>query len=152
MIHFEGDRSFSLPIAEVAAKLSDAGFLVHCLPDSEILEATPNKAVWKHRPKISFLTGGLNAELTAIAKEPGKSITFKVLSKAIGASSTVTTALTFQEAEGGGTSVHWVGELVEVTGLLKVVPKGLLQGTAQKVIDDVWTAVTARMMQDAAKK
>jgi carbon monoxide dehydrogenase subunit G len=147
MIQFEGDKSFSLPIMEVSLKLSDAGFLVNCLPDSEITEATPEKATWKLRPKLSFLTGGLNAEMTATAREPGKSVAFKVSTKTLGASSTVTTTLVFKEAEGGGTLVHWTGELTEVTGLLKAVPKGLLQGTAQKVIDDVWTAVTARLMQ-----
>jgi uncharacterized protein len=147
MIHFEGDRSFSLPITEVALKLSDAGFLVNCLPDSQITEATPDKAVWKLRPKLSFLTGGLNAEMATTAREPGKSVAFKVFTKALGASSTVITNLTFLEAE-GGTVVHWTGELTEVTGLLKAVPKGLLQGTAQKVIDDVWAAVTARLMQE----
>ncbi len=147
MIQFEGDKSFSLPVAEVSLKLSDAGFLVNCLPDSEITEATPDKVTWKLRPKLSFLTGGLNAEMTATAREPGKSVAFKVCTKTLGASSTVTTTLIFKEGEGGGTLVHWTGELTEVTGLLKAVPKGLLQGTAQKVIDDVWTAVTARLMQ-----
>ena len=48
-------------------------------------------------------------------------------------------------AEGGGTAVHWTGDLTEVTGLLKMVPKGLLQGAAQKVIDDVWAAVAAKL-------
>jgi uncharacterized protein len=145
MIHFEGDRSFPLPVAEVAVKLSDAGFLANCLPDAQVSEATPDKAAWKLKPRLSFLTGSLNVEMTVTAREPGKSVAFKVFAKAIGASSTVVTALTFKEAEGGGTAVHWTGDLTEVTGLLKVVPKGLLQGAAQKVIDDVWAAVTARL-------
>jgi carbon monoxide dehydrogenase subunit G len=147
MIQFEGDRSFPLPLAEVAAKLSDAGFLVSCLPDSQVVEASPDRAVWKLRPKVSFLTGGLNAELTCVSREPGKSVVFKVFTKAIGASSTVSTSLAFKEAKDGGTDVHWTGEVLEVTGLLKAVPKGLLQGTAQKVIDDVWVAVTAKLTQ-----
>jgi carbon monoxide dehydrogenase subunit G len=143
MIHFEGDKSFPLPVAEVAAKLSDASFLVGCLPDSEIAEATADRAVWKIKPKLSFLTGGLHIEMVAAKREPGKSVTFEVTTKAIGASSTTTTSLNFAEAEGGGTAVHWIGEVTQVTGLLKMVPKGLLQGTAHKVIEDVWAAVTA---------
>ncbi len=145
MIHFEGDKSFALPVAEVYAKLSDAGFLANCLPDATVSEATPDKAAWKIRPKLAFLTGSLNVEMTTTAREPLKSVSFKVFAKAMGASSTVTTALTFQEAEGGGTAVHWAGDLVEVTGLLKIVPKGLLQSSAQKVIEDVWTAVAAKL-------
>ena len=61
MIHFEGDKSFPLPVAEVAAKLSDAGFLANCLPDAQVTEATPDKAAWKLKPKLSFLTGSLHA-------------------------------------------------------------------------------------------
>jgi uncharacterized protein len=147
MIHFEGDKSFPLSVAEVAAKLSDAGFLASCLPDAQVSEATPEKAVWKLRPKLGFLTGSLNVTMTRAAQEAGKSVAFKVFAKAMGASSTVTTALTFAEAEGGGTAVHWVGDITEITGLLKVVPKGLIQGSAQKVIEDVWVAVTARLAE-----
>lgn len=145
MIHFEGDQSFSLPVADVAAKLSDAGFLANCLPDVQVSEATPDKAAWKLKPKLSFLTGSLNVEMTTTTREVGKSVAYKVFAKAMGASSTVVTNLTFAEADGGGTAVHWTGDLEQVTGLLKVVPKGLLQGAAQKVIDDVWAAVTAKL-------
>ena len=53
--------------------------------------------------------------------------------------------LTFSEAPGGGTAVHWTGNLTEVTGLLKIVPKGLIEGSARKVIEDVWEAVSARL-------
>lgn len=145
MIHFQGVKSFPQPVAEVAAKLSDAGFLARCLPDAEVTDATPDRAAWKLRPKLSFLTGNLNVEMTATAREPGRSVTFEIVARAIGASSTVVAALTFAAAEDGGTTVHWTGDITQVTGLLKMVPKGLLQGSAQKVIDDVWAAVTARL-------
>jgi carbon monoxide dehydrogenase subunit G len=144
MIHFEGDRSFPLLLADVAAKLSDAGYLANCLPDAEVSEATAEKAAWKLKPKLSFITGSLNVEMTRTAYEPGKSVAFKVFAKAIGASSTVLTQLTFAES-GGATAVHWTGDLTEVTGLLKIVPKGLIEGSARKVIEDVWAAVLARM-------
>jgi uncharacterized protein len=145
MIHFEGDKSFPLPVAEVATKLSDAGFLANCLPDTQLSVATPDKAVWKLKPKLSFVTGGLNVELTATAREVGKSVAFKVFAKGIGATSTVLTHLAFAEAEGGGTAIHWTGDLTEVTGLLKVIPKGLIEGSARKVIEDVWAAVGAKL-------
>ena len=141
MIHFEGVETFPLPVAEVAAKLSDAGFLARCVPDAQVIEATPDKSVGKIKPKLSFLTGSLTLEADATAREVGKSVAYKLVTKTIGASSTVTTQLEFKEAEGGGTAVHWSGDLVAVTGLLKMVPKGLLEGSAKKVIDDVWAAL-----------
>jgi carbon monoxide dehydrogenase subunit G len=146
MIHFEGDQSFPLPVAEVAAKLSDVGFLVGTLPDAQVSEAKPDRGAWKLRPKLAFLSGSLDTVMEATERDPGKAVAFKIFTKAIGASSTVLTRLKFFPTEDGGTAVHWTGDLTEVSGLLKMVPKGLLQGTATKVIDDVWAAVTAKLV------
>jgi carbon monoxide dehydrogenase subunit G len=145
MIHFEGDRSFPVPVAEAAAKLSDAGYLANCLPDAEVSEAAPERAAWKLKPRLSFITGSLHVEMTRTELEPGKSVAFRVFAKGIGATSTVLTHLTWAEGQGGGTAVHWTGDLTEVTGLLKIVPKGLIEGSARKVIEDVWAAVSARL-------
>ncbi|HEY3790150.1 MAG TPA: SRPBCC domain-containing protein [Urbifossiella sp.] len=147
MIHFEGDRTFTQPLAAVAAKLSDASFLVGCLPDVKAASVSPDHAAWKMKPKLSFITGSLDTVMDVTAREPGQSAAYKIVSKAIGASSTVTATLRFSSTDSGGTAVHWIGELVEVTGLLKMVPKGLLQGTAEKVIDDVWVAIAAKLAE-----
>ncbi|VTU00131.1 : COXG [Gemmataceae bacterium] len=144
MTHFEGDKFFPVPLAAAAAKLSDAGFLAGTLPDAEISELTPERAAWKIKPKLAFLSGSLNVELTRTAAEPNQSVAFQVVAKAIGATSTVVVLLAFAEKD-GGTAVHWTGDLTQVTGLLKMVPKGLLQGSAHKVIEEVWTAVEARL-------
>jgi len=144
MIHFEGDKSFPLPATEVAAKLSDVAFLVGCLPDAQILSVAHDRAAWKIKPTLGFLTGSLNVEMTKTGQEEGKSVAYQVIAKAIGASSTVAITLAFSEVE-GHTAVHWTGDVTQVTGLLKMVPTGLLQGSAHKVIEDVWTAVGARL-------
>lgn len=144
MIHYEGEKTFPLPAADVAAKLSDAAFLVGCLTDAKVTQATADRAAWKLKPSLSFLTGSLDVTLEATGREPGKAVAYKVFTKGIGASSTVLTRLEFREAD-GGTAVRWTGDLTEVTGLLKMVPKGLIQATAQKVIDDVWAAVGAKL-------
>jgi carbon monoxide dehydrogenase subunit G len=145
MIHFEGVQSFPLPVAEVAARLADAGFLAHCVPEAQVTEASPDHSVGKVKPKLSFLSGGLIIEATVTAREPGKSVSYQIVSKVIGASSTVTAKLDFVEAEGGGTTVNWHGDLTAVTGLLKMVPKGLMEASAKKVIDEVWESVTKKL-------
>lgn len=146
MIHFSGRRRFALPAAALFAKLSDAAFLVGCLPDAKIGEASPDRVAWKLKPKLSFLTGGLDAVMDVSSRDPDRSATFRIVSKAIGASSTVTATLQF-EPDDPGTNVNWTADLIEVTGLLKMVPKGLLQGTAEKVIEDTWQAVEAKLAQ-----
>lgn len=144
MIAFAGDRSFPHPVTTVAEKLSDVGWLVGTLPDVQVTDATPERAAWRMKPKLGFISGHLDTVMERTELRPGEAVGFRVVTKAIGASSTVTIRLAFHEAE-GGTRVAWTGELAEVTGLLKMVPKGLLQATAEKVIGDVWTAVGARL-------
>jgi carbon monoxide dehydrogenase subunit G len=145
MIHFEGVQSFPLPVAEVAARLSDAGFLATCVPDAQVTVNSTDRAVGKVKPKLSFLTGGITLEADVTSREVGKSVAYKIVSKVIGATSTVTAKLEFKEADGGGTTVTWSGDLVAVTGLLKAVPHGLMEGSAKKVIDDVWASVRQRL-------
>lgn len=146
MIHFEGIHTFPLPVAEVAAKLSDAGFLARCVQDAQVSEATPDRAVGKIKPKLAFLTGSLTLNADVTARDAGQSVAYQLVTKTIGASSTVATRLEFREADGGGTAVHWTGDLVALTGLLKMVPHGLIEGSAKKVIDDIWAELEKKLV------
>lgn len=134
-----------MSIASAYSKLSDAAWLVGCLPDAHLGESSPDRTSWKLKPKLSFLTGSLDAVLEVTSRETDQMASFRIVTKAIGATSTVIAVLQFSPDGNGGTSVRWSGELIEVTGLLKMVPKGLLQGTAEKVIEDVWIAVEAKL-------
>jgi len=144
MIHFAGERRFPHPAGTCFAKLSDAAFLVSCLADADVKDASLDRVVWKLKPKLSFLTGSLDASVDVTSRETDRAADFRIVTKAIGASSTVTARLSFQGSD-TGTTVTWAADLVEVTGLLKMVPKGLLQGTAEKVIEDTWQAIEAKL-------
>lgn len=146
MAKFQGEQAFPPPPDAVAAKLADPAFLLACLPDVEQPAATADRGTFRLRPKLAFMTGHLDVTLDVTARDPGRSADFKVFSKAIGATSTVLAKLEFAPADGGGTAVRWAGEITEVTGLLKMVPKGLMQATAQKVIEDVWAAIRAKLV------
>ena len=145
MIHFEGDEAFSLPPADLFPKLADAGFLARCLPDADVVEATPDRAAWKQRPRLSFVSGAIETTLVVANRVPGEAVAFTVRGKGVGATSTVETALTLRRPADGGTVVHWTADITALTGLLKMVPKGLVQATARAVIGDVWAAVRARI-------
>jgi carbon monoxide dehydrogenase subunit G len=145
MTHLDGDELFpATPPAELYPKLSDAGFLARCLPDAEVSEATPDRAAWKLKPRLAFIAGAIETTLVAKDRVPGEGVAFTVLGKGVGATSTVETTLTLRPA-GGGTAVHWTADITALTGLLKMVPKGLIQATAQAVIRDVWAAVRAKV-------
>jgi carbon monoxide dehydrogenase subunit G len=144
MIHFEGDRSFSLPPDDVAARLSDAAFLVRCLQNvNEIVEISPDRAVWKLRTGFSFLSTTLEITLTVTSRSP-QGATYEALSRGVGATSLVRAALTFEPAD-GGTRVHYTADVAERTGFLKVVSAGLMQAAAKTVIEDTWKAIEAKM-------
>jgi carbon monoxide dehydrogenase subunit G len=143
-MHHEGDKDFQLPLDFVYAKLSDAAFLVHCLNDVEIVRAEPDVAEWKLRPALAFIAGTLDVSLTISERSPPNSMKATVFSKGIGATSTVETALSFTSAD-SGTKVHWTLDVTQLTGLLKLAPKSLMQGAAIKVVEDVWEQIMEKL-------
>ena len=145
MIQFEGDRDFALPPAALGEKLSDARFLVKCIPDVEsVARAEPSEAVCVIRPGFAFVRGTLELTIRVAESVPGQSAKVLVLSKGMGNSSTVEALLTFAPQD-SGTRLHWQAQVKELGGLLKLVPQGLVRGAAQKVIADAWTAVEAQL-------
>ena len=144
MIPFDGIETFPLPPAEVFAKLGDAGFLAGCLPDTEVVRATPDEAVWKSRPKLAFLSGVIDTTAKVTERRATELIRYALTTKAVGSGSTVEASLTLEPVD-GGTRVRWTGAITGFSGLLKLAPKGLIQATATKVIADVWLAVRAKL-------
>jgi uncharacterized protein len=140
MVHFEGTEQFTVPPAELFAKLTDAGFLVNAIPDAEVHEATPDRGVWKLKPKLSFISGTIDTTLRITERTPPTQAKYEIVGKGVGAGSTVAATLNF-EPDGTGTKVNWNGDITALTGLLKLVPKGLIQSAAGKIIADVWAAV-----------
>src|SRR6266536_2167593 len=127
MLRFEGDRDFGLTPAEVGARLSDARFLVDCIPDAESIKATDaTSATCVLRPGFSFVRGTLDVTLKV---EPEGSDKVKIMlhSKGVGSTSDVAAVMTFAAHE-TGTRLHWSAEVTHLGGLLKLVPQGLIRG------------------------
>jgi carbon monoxide dehydrogenase subunit G len=148
MTNFEGERSFALPPDLVAVRLGDAAFLLSCLQNvDQVVEAGPDKAVWKLRTGFSFLATTLEVALT-VTERSAERAAYEALSRGVGASSRVKAVLTFQPSA-GGTTVRYAAEIVERTGFLKVVSGGLIQAAAKAVIDDTWKAIEAKLSAGA---
>jgi carbon monoxide dehydrogenase subunit G len=148
MLHFEGDKDFSRPPQEVWDRLTDARFLVRCIPDVDsVKETTADRAVLILRPGFAFVRGTLEVTLQIAEKTASSSAKVVLHSKGIGSSSTVEAVLSLAPHGETATHVHWVAEVTELGGLLKLVPSGLIRGAAQKVIADAWTAAEAKMSE-----
>jgi carbon monoxide dehydrogenase subunit G len=145
MVRFEGDRDFAMSKEEVWAKLTDARFLVPCIPDvAEVKDLQPERASLVLKPGFSFVRGTLDVELRIVDAVAPTSARVVLKSKGIGSTSDVEAGLTLAEQE-GGTRVHWIVEVKELGGLLKMVPPGLVRGAAQKVVEDAWAAVGQKL-------
>lgn len=142
---FSGTKQFTEPIATVWPCISDARFLVDSLKHVEaVLVREQDQAEWKLRPPFAFVSGTLDTRLEFRERTPPSAQRLTLTSKGIGSSSTVEVQLTLTEHE-GGTRIDWHAEITALTGLLKMVPKGLVQAAAQKSIEDVWAGVAEKL-------
>lgn len=141
MLRFEGDRRFARPAADVFAKLTDARFLVPCVPDVSAVKALEaDRAELVLRPGFAFVRGTLEVVMQVLDPVPPRAARVVLTSKGIGSSSEVHATLALDEAD-GTTTVHWAAEVKSLGGLLKMVPGGLISGAAQKVINDAWDRI-----------
>ena len=147
MQRFEGEKDFPQAPAELFARLSDARFLVQCLPDVEsVPELAPDHAKLVTRPSLAFVRGTLNVTLQVVEPVPPTSVRLLVDSKGIASSAKVEAVLNVTPRD-GGSRVHWLAEIRELGGLLKLVPGGLIRGAAQRVLDQVLTAAEAKLRE-----
>ena len=149
MQRFEGEKEFPQAPADLFARLSDVRFLVQCLPDVEsVPEATPEHAKVVLRPRLAFVRGTLNVTVQIVDPVPPTSARLLLDSKGIGSSAKVEARLDLTPHE-TGSRVHWVADITQLGGLLKLVPGGLIRGAAQKVLNDVLTSAEAKLKETA---
>jgi carbon monoxide dehydrogenase subunit G len=145
MLRFEGDRDFNRPVAELWAKLTDPSFLVQCVPDVQsVTQLDGDHAALVLRPGFAFVRGTLEVTLRVADAVAPSSARILLNSRGIGSSANVEATLALAP-QGDGTRVHWVAEVKDLGGLLKLVPQGLIRGAAQKVVNDAWAAVDAKL-------
>jgi uncharacterized protein len=144
-MQFAGEKELPLPPKAVFAKLSDARFLVECIPGREATrQAEQNIATFTQRPGFAFMRGTLELTIQILEATPDRTIKYALRSKGIGSTSDVETILTLTP-KGAGTHVLWNVEVKSLGGLLKAVPGGLIQGAAQKIIADVWQELEKKL-------
>src|SRR5262249_426641 len=141
MLHFEGDKDFSQAPTQVWLKLSDARFLVECIPGVEsVAHAAVSSAVCTLRPGFAFVRGTLELSLQIVDCAPNTSVRLLLRTKGIGSTSEVEASWSLQP-QNGGSRLHWSVAVKTLGGLLRAVPQGLIKAAAQKVIADALTVV-----------
>jgi carbon monoxide dehydrogenase subunit G len=145
MLHFEGEKDLAPPPHELVTKLGDGRFLAQCLPGSErIVKAEPDVVVVQVRPGFSFVRGVLEITIRVAQIVPDDFVRYEVHGKGIGSFNDVVAEVRITPRD-GGSHVHWAANVVELGGLLRAIPQGLIKAAAQKVIEDVWGQVEAKL-------
>ncbi len=146
---FEGDMEFAQNIATLWPRLSDLNYLVYCIPDAkDFKDVTETSAACKVKPSFSFASATLNVNIERVQAEAEKLLQYKMGGKGVGISNEILSTLMFENTESGGTKVHWAAEITKLGGLLKAVPKGLIEGAAQNVIAQIWEGVAEKIRND----
>jgi carbon monoxide dehydrogenase subunit G len=145
MASFEGDKNLNQEIATCWNKLTDPAFLLQCIPNVEsVMQSEPDQLRFKLRPGVSFVRGTLETTVKIDKIEPAKSARYLVLSRGMASSSEVEATLTLAPMH-EGTHLHWVVVIKALGGLMKAIPHGLVQASAQKVVGDILATVESKL-------
>ena len=137
-MNFAGVEKFDCDQAELWARLTDMGFVSRAIPDVDrVLHVEQSSFSCRVRPRFSFLTGSLDLTFEITESEPEERLEVRSRGKGIGGAVVVESKLHLA-AEGDGTILTWSGEIVSREGLLKPIGTGLIQGAAQRVIENFW--------------
>jgi carbon monoxide dehydrogenase subunit G len=145
MLRFEGEKQFPQPPHRVWGKVSDARFLVNCIPGVEsVAYAERSKAQCIIRPGFAFVRGTLELTIEVIEVTLGSEVRLLLHSKGIGSHSDVEANLAVAP-ENAGSKLRWSAEIKSLGGLLKAIPQGLIKAAAQKVVADALAAVEGKL-------
>lgn len=126
----QGEEKINATKEVITAVISDLNVFIKFIKDvKEIKELTPEKAHVIVATGLSFVKGDLDA---TIELTKGEQYVMNVFSKGIGSSSKVKITFTPEEA-----LIKWQLEVLELGGLLKLVPSSLLKGAAMKITNEV---------------
>ena len=145
VIQLIGTKQFSVSPDRLYPELADLTRLVQTLPDVKaVKEASETSAHITVAPGLSFIKGELDTTITRSAATPPTQATLSVASKGIGTTVRVEATFTLA-ASATGTEMSWQAQVLELGGLLKLVPTSLLKGAAQKVIDGWLNSLDSRL-------
>jgi carbon monoxide dehydrogenase subunit G len=144
-MNFSGTEHFDCTQADLWARLTDMAFVSRTIPDVDKIERLgPTGFTCKVRPRFAFLTGSLELSFAIIESEPEKRLVVRSRGKGIGAAIVVDIEIHLLPTD-SGTDLNWTGTIFSREGLLKPVSTALIQGAAERVIQNLWQKFRAAM-------
>lgn len=141
MVELAGELAIARPMAHTLEILGDAGRLASVLPRIEQLhDASPERAAWKAHPTTKLFASTIDVENARVERGEGR-VVYRTVARAIGGTVTLLTRLEIEATDAGHTLVRWNTRVEHVTGLLRMVPAGVMRSAGQAGIDDTWRDV-----------
>jgi 2-furoyl-CoA dehydrogenase large subunit len=138
-MNLSGHEHFEASPETVWDQVTNLEFTANTLPGLERVDKLePTRLECRVKPSFSFLTGGLKMIFEILETDRPRSARMRITGKGIAASIVIETSLHLSP-EGTGTRLEWQSEVTELTGLLKAVSRGLIEGAAQKIVQDSWS-------------
>jgi carbon monoxide dehydrogenase subunit G len=144
-MNFSGTEHFDCTQTVLWARLTDMAFISRVIPDVDKVERLePTGFTCKVRPRFAFLTGSLELSFAITESEPEKRLVVRSRGKGIGAALVVDIEIHLAATD-SGTDLNWTGTIVSREGLLKPVSTSLIQGAAERVIQNLWQKFIAAL-------
>lgn len=147
MVRFNGEVRFPYPRSQIAERLADARFLAACAPGAAVHAADSRTANWTAPSRFRWAVAPIETTLMMVRDQSAAS--FQLVNRLPGATLTVAGRFEFTD-DGIGTCVVWSAEVVERTGLIKMVPKAVLQAQIEAELTDLWNGVRRQLDETLA--
>ena len=112
-------------------------------PNLIVLEVGPDQSVWKTRLGMGVISSTIQVTLTVVERL-GNQTKYLAVTSGGGGTGRSEILLSFDEHE-NGTHVTYQADILERTGLLKIVSISLIRSAAQTVIEETWQSINARL-------
>ena len=137
-IQLSGEERFEQSREELYKRLTDLEFMSKTIPGLQQVEhADATLLRCRVKPGFAFLTGSMKLLFEITGQQPPERADMRVTGKGIGSSIAVETTIKLLP-DGNGTRLDWSSEVKELTGLSKVVSRGLIEAAAKKINTEAW--------------
>jgi carbon monoxide dehydrogenase subunit G len=143
-MHFEGNFDIKAPRQKVWDFISIPNNLAKCLPDLQKLEvAAPDRFKATIKAGVGFVKGTFNFEFTMLDMQPPTHAKLSAHGSGTGSTVDLETAIDLSDLP-DGTRMAWKAD-AKVGGLIASVGQRLLEGAAQKLVNNLFTCLKKQL-------
>jgi carbon monoxide dehydrogenase subunit G len=143
-MHFEGSFDIKAPRQKVWDFISIPNNLAKCLPDLQKLEVVaPDRFKATIKAGIGFVKGTFNFEFTMLDRQPPTHAKLSAHGSGTGSTVDLETAIDLSDLP-DGTRMAWKAD-AKVGGLIASVGQRLLEGAAQKLVNNLFTCLKKQL-------